>query len=391
MLMGLFWFLQADFAAHLRRLAQNRVALIMLLYYLGLLLSSLYSPSPKEAQEELLSKIPFLAWPILLGTLSPKRQVALPWLLRWWVIAVTLALLAAFAGSLVNYLACPDPAVFYFQELIRYSRVPPHYFGLFVNFSYALLLYGLLHPQEALFPRAPALLMVILLAFSLIFIAVRMQYLVFGLVNAAILFGYFRKRYSPWSALLLLLLGLVLFLGMTWSFSGSRQRLRDTFNELRSFREVSDDKQTNPRKYLWLTAGQVVQERPLLGTGLGAENPALHRKLAQVQIQFWNGSTEYYLHEKKYNYHSAYLQTLAAQGLLGLLLLLALFVFGYRYGVRNCSMPAAAKLFLLIAAVSFLTESMLQRQAGVLFFSFFYALLLARTPPAGALPSQKHP
>jgi hypothetical protein len=35
-----------------------------------------------------------------------------------------------------------------------------------------------------------------------------------------------------------------------------------------------------------------------------------------------------------------------------------------------------AKVFLLVCALSFLTESMLQRQAGILFFSFFYTLLL---------------
>jgi hypothetical protein len=53
------------------------------------------------------------------------------------------------------------------------------------------------------------------------------------------------------------------------------------------------------------------------------------------------------------------------------------FIILFLIPLFNKNLGAFKKLalaFLLISALSFSTESMLQRQAGVLFFAFFYSL-----------------
>jgi O-antigen ligase len=134
-----------------------------------------------------------------------------------------------------------------------------------------------------------------------------------------------------------------------------------------------NNKQTNHRVYLWRYGSEVISDHFWLGTGTGAADDALYEELKQCTAQFWNGERTYLLSEKKYNYHNEYLQHWAAHGLIGLLMLLGLMLVPLIYFGRKLN--ALQLSFLVLTAIAWLTESMLERQAGVLFFSFFYALL----------------
>ena len=128
--------------------------------------------------------------------------------------------------------------------------------------------------------------------------------------------------------------------------------------------------------YLWKYGIKVIKENFWLGTGTGAANDALYEYLRKEKAQFWDGEGTYTLARKKYNLHNEFLQHFVSFGLLGLLVLCLTFILGF----RNLSVdyPFIALTFLLLSLISFNTESMLERQAGNLFFAFFFALLIAQ-------------
>jgi hypothetical protein len=66
MLAGLFWLLIADFKAKLRRLSANKYVALFFSLYLLLAIGAIYSNRPSEAAKELLLKVPFIVWPLLL-------------------------------------------------------------------------------------------------------------------------------------------------------------------------------------------------------------------------------------------------------------------------------------------------------------------------------------
>ena len=72
-----------------------------------------------------------------------------------------------------------------------------------------------------------------------------------------------------------------------------------------------------------------------------------------------------------YDVHNQYLQTLIAQGLLGLITLILVLLAPLFCGNRSF----LSYSFVLIFATCILTESMLEVQKGVLFFAFFSSLL----------------
>jgi O-antigen ligase len=119
---------------------------------------------------------------------------------------------------------------------------------------------------------------------------------------------------------------------------------------------------TAVRMLIWKEARAVISEHPLLGVSPGDANDALYERYRL------NGLTGAY--EKKLNAHNQYLQTGVGLGLVGLASLCSLFAIPLFMRPRRLLV-----FFLLIIAVNFLTESMLQTMAGCIFFGYFYAVL----------------
>ena len=77
---------------------------------------------------------------------------------------------------------------------------------------------------------------------------------------------------------------------------------------------------------------------------------------------------------KKLNAHNQYLQTFIGTGILGfvLLLIMTLFLIIYSFFKKNYILM----LFSILISFNFMVESMLQSQAGFIFFTFFLCLFL---------------
>lgn len=346
---------------------------LLFLYYLILVLGLLYTNDSAKALKDIGQKVPFLVFPIMLGSLPILNQLKLSKLLRFFVWATVVSVLICLFNAALNYLAFSHYQVFYFRNFSFYRFIPPHYLGMYINFAYALVFLGFTGAGRLITKKHWAVFALIVLGLGLVFIAVRMQFLVFLVINVwcgIALIRKYRKKKRSW----VILIGLfIVFFGLAFSFKGSRNRIVDTYNELKSINKLVANKQTNARFYLWPAAIEVIKDHFWLGTGGGSENTALNRKLENEKAIFWDGTTTYYLYQKNYNCHNSFLQHFTAHGLLGFICFTALFVVPF-FNQRLGHFKNLAVAFLLITALSFSTESMLQRQAGVLFFSFFYSL-----------------
>ncbi|HBF19973.1 MAG: hypothetical protein CMI36_10765 [Owenweeksia sp.] len=368
MLFGLFWLLSARFNEKFEALARNKMAGLFFLYYLWIVVGAFYTPLADEAEKDVVLKLPFVVWPLVLGSLIIFRKKARRTILQTFIASSVLSILICFVMALASFLDTGDAQEFYFTHLVDYAVLPPHYLGMYMSFSYGCLLYGVLR-RKFYFGRSVDLLLMIILAIGIVFISARIQYVVFTVVNCWVFFAFLYQRSGVWKAMGGLIAVVVVFMSMAWIFPGSRHRIQDTYNELLSFEKTVNQKQTNHRKFLWYDGWEVVKEHWLLGTGTGAANEALQRKLQDNDQKFWNGYNVYYLRDRNYNYHNVYLEHWATHGIIGLLIFLALMLIPF-FGKRS----PEGRIFLLVCGISFITESMLERQAGVLFFSFFYSV-----------------
>ena len=372
MLFGLFWLLSRRFASKFRRLGASTFALVGLAYYALLALGIFNSPVPGDASAILFTKLPFFAWALMLGSISLPSRV-MHTVLRVFIIAMSGAILYALLLAVLRYADSGEISEFFFERLMRWSVIPPHYLGMYLNFGYGILLYKELSGKPFFKPRWLNILLLIIAALGIVMLAVRMQYVIFIILSLGIILLAARRRFGLTKALLSLLAILTVMALLAWSFKPTRSRLVDTYNEFRAIDGMVDYKQTNPRIFLWKHGGEVIRKNFWLGTGGEVANDALNQELKKDdKAVFWDGSDTYMLYERGYNYHNVFLQHFATYGLPGILLVSAFFwlpVFKKPNHFR-----AEAAIFLLVCGFSFSTESMLERQAGILFFSFFFFL-----------------
>lgn len=121
---------------------------------------------------------------------------------------------------------------------------------------------------------------------------------------------------------------------------------------------------TTLRIPLWINAYEVIQRNPLFGVGTGDVKSSLD------SIYLKNKFT--YAHQNHFNPHNQYLQTGVAFGLTGISLLMLMMLIPLYYAIRNRHYLFIA--FQCIFLLNMLTESILERQAGIILFCLFYAI-----------------
>lgn len=119
------------------------------------------------------------------------------------------------------------------------------------------------------------------------------------------------------------------------------------------------------RIIMWAVTTELIMEHPF-GVGTGNVDEYLTKRLNDF------GLTQ--VSKMEYNPHNQYLQTTLEIGFIGLLLLVFMIVSALWFAWKNKSYV----LFILVAGLAFncLFESMLQRQSGVVFYSFWISLLI---------------
>lgn len=177
-----------------------------------------------------------------------------------------------------------------------------------------------------------------------------------AVADLIILFHLFRKR-----NILLAFLFLAYVIGNV-AFVGAMSRL--PFE--RGIGQPIDGKHESRLVNYYNVITKVIVKSPILGYGTGDTKDVLTKMHSDEQIGF-----------KRYlNAHNQFLQTTVAIGVLGLVCLVAVFVC---FALRLCNKNGYVLLSgIAIIALFMMTESVLERQAGVHFCSFafcwFYAI-----------------
>ncbi len=244
----------------------------------------------------------------------------------------------------------------------------PSYLSMYFNFAIAWLL---LNVVKKTFPTPvfSLTLMIIIVAF-LSFINVLLSSKL-GMVTMLLMYVGFliyfvvsRKKYLV-GLVGIVLLGLSIFV-IIKLFPEIDGRIKRAITAVTSTTvNEADSESTAVRLLVWKAANQVISDNLIMGTGTGDAKDELMKEYEK------HGMTGAF--EKRLNAHNEYYQVLLALGLIGFILFLANVLFPLFFAFKTSNMVYI--LFLLIILVNFFTESMLETQAGVIFYAFFNSLL----------------
>ena len=331
------------------------------------LISIWWSSFRSEGWQDVTMILPIVLMGIIVGSKSKKVEVKV---YRNWALIFAYATVAAWswtvAESLFKY------GWVQYNDLELGGRLGIHYQSLYLLVAAFILEAHLRGVASKKYKLLHALLIIWLL-FGCIMLSARIHLLLlplFILVRTLdLLQGKIanKKKASLWAAGIII--SMVTLMAV---LPGTSRRLTDLKNEWRSIDGMVDGKQTNHRVYLWKYGWNVANESPIIGVGNGAGDELLHEALQSCDAVFYRKKEPYYLHEFKYDFHNILLQNFAEGGIVGVLLLLFLFTVGFLQSQGPWRYAWALFFF------TGMTESLLERQAGVFLLAFLILQIQTR-------------
>ena len=367
-IIGLIWIFSFSFKEKLHRFIKNPAAIAFVFLYLLHLLSIFYTENSSEGWNDLRLKISFLLLPFFMLTVQFIYKEQRLVIIKLFAVLMMLMALTDLTHAFLEYLVSGNQETFYYINLPYLLASKVHYVALYYSFAIFVSIDHLISSNSN---RALWFLGLLILLFSLILLSSRAYILAFIVVFILSFLKWFKTvKVSSlmWAKILSIAALFIFFLVFLPS---TNLRLNDTFVELQKMFGYDTPKQTNPRVFIWSYGADVVAKNPIFGLGVGDAKGELSSALESCDAMFWDGEQNVPIQKKNYNFHNQFMQTWAEVGIFGFLLLL--FIMIHPFFLKN-SHP----LFLIFIGLTFigcLTESMFERQAGVVLFAFMYPLL----------------
>ncbi len=367
-IIGLSWIFSFSFKEKLQRFIKNPTAIAFVLLYLLHLLSIFYTENYSEGWNDLRLKISFLLLPFFMMTVQFIYNEQRMFILKLFAVLMVLMALTDLTNAFLEYFVNGNQETFYYIHLPYVLASKVHYVAWYYSFAIFISIYHLISSHSN---RTLWFLGLLILLFSLILLSSRAFILAFIVVFILSFLKWFKTAKTSRFMLAKLLSFAALFIFTLLLIPSTNLRLNDTVVELQKMFGYDTPKQTNPRVFIWRYGADLIAKNPIFGFGVGDAKGELSVALESCDAMFWNGERNIPIQDKNYNFHNQFMQTWAEVGIFGFLILLFIMIHPF---LLNNSHP----LFLIFIALTFigcLTESMFERQAGVVLFAFMYPLL----------------
>lgn len=333
----------------------------------------LYSDNPKEGWRNIELRLSLLIFPLLL--ISPNEMIRQKGttLLRLFALSTFSYLIICYVYAFYRSLDFnngiltfnPNLPVYtwlnYFYGLEFAIIQHPSYLSMFTFFSVFITLESFFDSSITKINRYFWLIVSVILLVSIYFLSSRAVLLASIIMVPFYLFRKFRilgkVRYLGLGILIVILVFLTLSL--------TNPRVNNYF-KWRSGKDIGNISIKDDRFIIWNSVYNILKHNIVFGVGTGDIQAELNREYIKT------GNTK--LAEANTNAHNQYMEVILENGLIGLVLFLSL--FGTMFYIAATEKNLLYFMFLLIVFISFLFETMLNRLAGVSFFSIFSFLLI---------------
>ncbi len=338
--------------------------LIFSSYYLLHIVGMLYTDSVHVpiGMKDLETKFSLLIVPLVVLSSNVINGKNVYDLLKTYVVGAVLAAAFSLLISTFTFIETDNTNVFYYKLLSYFQH--PGYFSMYLNFAVAIILVLIFHEKGKLNLRY-----YVALTFSIVFIyqlSSRMGVIILAaMLGYSIMYLLFPKLKLK-TTIISMLISLSVAIVVIWLSSGYMNRFDKAVNEFEQFDESSS---AGSRIVMWKYSLELMKERPLLGYGTGDVDEVIQTKFEKEAFV--------YAASQHLNPHNQFIQAGVSLGLIGMLAFILPLILPFLFFSRNKNF--LYPLFAFIVASGCLTESMFERQSGVVFFALFNALLFFTT------------
>jgi O-antigen ligase len=342
---------------------KNRSSLIILmLFYIIHLISLFYTTDIKSGLFDIEIKLSLFVFPLLFLFLNPDKKIK-EQIFTYSFFIISLFTVFLIIAGLVRYSNTNNYLSLFYSEFSIFLH--PSYLAMYLS---VFLLIGV---QKAINKNKYRILFIIgsiILIVGIYLTESKAGY--FSLILVFIISLIKSLKNIKLGLKHYLFSALVLFI-LVFAIS-QNTRFNVMINVIKQYKETM----ANPNRYkestgvrllVWDSAFEVINENFWFGVGAGNVKPKLFEKYKEL---------DYKIPLKlKLNAHSQVVETFIGQGIIGFIIMLLVFIIPFLSAIKRSNIILLG--FLIIVFVNFLFESMLNTQAGTIFFGFFYSFLVS--------------
>nr|WP_295705846.1 O-antigen ligase family protein [uncultured Lacinutrix sp.] len=319
-------------------------SIFLLVYFLILCLTFFYSEELNLGVKMIVKSLPFLLIPLGLLTTSKVSNRQLNILSIGFFLGNITTIIISFIYGVVVFKNNPLPLKNGFSYFTSYVDIHPSYFSIFILYSVLLLFWNNRNNKD--FTNFKKLIIFISLIAIQLYLKSRAGLLATTIIFLVYSFLHLKKR----GLYLILLIPIVLITVFK----------KDDFLNRNTSGSIED------RVRIWESSIEVIENNLLLGVGIGDYQFELDK-------QYYLNSFDHGINDRL-NCHNQYLQTFVTSGILGILSLLSVFTALLYRAIKNKN--EIILYFLISVSILMFFDSVLVRQHGILFFTFFSTILL---------------
>lgn len=369
----------AEISNGISNLTRNKSALAIVTLFLIYALSILYSDNVGEGMKVIESKLSFIILPLIFSTQTKNIKKNLNTCLRFFIYGCIIVALFSLSWATYSYIKPVFVLIdgreynlglnyFYYAQLT--NTLHPTYLSMYFNFS-LLALYYLIKTGEIKLDFK-WIFSILLFTIFIFLLSSKAGWISLFLIAFYVILNILQRKYI-FSIILIVSISASLFYFLNINAPGHSQRITAAKESVSQAESSSDLKKSNDgtasRILVWQAAIEVIRANFLIGAGAGDTKSTMLKKYKE------NGMVHEY--EQKLNAHNQYLNTFIALGVFGFLILLSCLLIPLIYAINNKQMLIGT--FVCLIAYNFLFESMLETQAGVMFYAFFNSMLCFNT------------
>lgn len=373
----LLWLIEGDFINKFIRIKKQKTLWFIIGFYILHVFSLVYTENVSDGLFILEKKSVLLILPLIIASIALSES-QIKNILYAFVLGNLLISIVLLSRVLFYFFIVKDCSTCFYHEFTSAVDLHAIYFSLFLLFSIYIIIFNLRTLNKVFASTAIAIL-----STSLIFAASKTLLITFLVLLPLFLLLQYRKALATFNK--------KIWLGITISLCACfisviflkpvKERFIDSFDtsSLKYLEIVGTNEQlTNDQKrelngftlrllLAKLSLNKVFEDNAYF-FGYGPAD--VSDQLNEVYLKH-NMAPNWFFN---YNTHNQYIEVFLELGIPGIIYLLSLLTIGFYYAYIHRNYLLA--FFILLISVSFLTEVVLNRNKGIVFFTFFYSLFV---------------
>jgi O-antigen ligase len=363
-LLLLNWILEGDFKIKFSTFFSSKPALLFCFFYILHLTGLLYTENMASGNFDVEVKLSLFLFPLIYASKPLQREQLKPVFLSLLAGSLLCSIILLIRATL-SYAETHNSTYFFYEDFTA-GFIHPSYLAMYLNVGITWLLIQL-YKNSPVFGRSSKLITVVLIlffSFILVLLSSKLGLITLTLIYLVALIRYSFKNYTI--GIIGLALATVSGIGIIKFVPAIADRMKTAVAAITSPTvNNADAESTAVRMLIWKAANQVIAEHLIIGTGTGDSKDEL---IKEYERRGMTGAAGNHL-----NAHNEFYQVCVSLGLIGFIVFSIQLIAPLIVSIKEKN--SMYTFFLIIIILNFLTESMLEREAGVLFYAFFNAVL----------------